>query len=153
MSFNDTTSNVNSVIANFEQLADNLQRTMREEIKQVFTAFFEEFPQVKTIHWTQYTPYFNDGDECVFSLGEIWFTSSEYVQINEREHAWGDGDDGLINEYGAKIKDKKLSDAINTMERLLNSNAMEGVLKATYGDHVWVKVHKDGVEVDDYDHD
>lgn len=153
MSFNDVTSNIDNVVSSFGKLANDLQMKMREELKKVFTSFFEEFPQVKTIHWTQYTPHFNDGDECVFGVGELWFTATEHTEINEREHAYGEGDEGLINDWGAKIEDEKLATAIKTMTSLLNSDVMEGVLKATYGNHVWVKIHKDGSDVEEYEHD
>jgi hypothetical protein len=153
MSFNDTTARMDEVVSNFNKLAEGLQKTMREEIKKVFTSFFEEFPQVKTIHWTQYTPYFSDGDECIFRLGDLWFTTTEHTELNEREHAYGEGDDGQINDWGKKIEDQKLNSAIKTMSSLLNSDVMEGVMKATYGDHVWVKVHKGGADVEDYEHD
>ena len=32
--------------------------------------FFKLVPLVKRIEWTQYTPYFNDGDSCEFSVNE-----------------------------------------------------------------------------------
>lgn len=153
MSFNDTTAKIDEVVSNFSKLANDLQLKMREEIKKVFTSFFEEFPQVKTIHWTQYTPYFNDGDECVFRLGDLRFTKTEHTELVDREHTWGEGDDGLINDWGKIIEDQRLNSAIKTMTSLLNSDVMEGVMKATYGDHVWVKVHKGGADVEDYEHD
>lgn len=153
MSFNNVTSNMDSVISSFSKLAHDLQSKMREELKKVFASFFEEFPQVKTIHWTQYTPYFNDGDECVFRIGELWFTTTEHTELNEREYAYGEGDDGLINDWSAKIEDEKLNSAINTMSSLLCGDVMECVLKGTYGDHVWVKIHKDGSDVEDFEHD
>ena len=30
-------------------------------------------PALKAIRWNQYTPYFNDGDPCTFSVGEVMF--------------------------------------------------------------------------------
>lgn len=153
MSFNDTAANINTTLANFEQLAKGLQETMRGEMKKVFAAFFAEFPQVKTIHWTQYTPYFNDGDECTFRLNEMWFTTTEYTELNERECAYGEGDDGQINDWGKRIDDIALKTAIDTLSSAMNSSMMENVLKTTYGDHAWVRVHKDGVDVEDFEHD
>lgn len=34
---------------------------------------------IHSFGWTQYTPYFNDGDPCVFSVGEPWFKSVDDV--------------------------------------------------------------------------
>lgn len=39
-------------------------------------------PEVTGIAWTQYTPYFNDGDPCVFSVGEPYF-SFQGVNVSE----------------------------------------------------------------------
>jgi hypothetical protein len=153
MSFNDTTAKIDEVVSNFNKLANDLQMQMREEIKKVFSSFFEEFPQVKTIHWTQYTPYFNDGEECTFGFGDIRYTTTEHTELGNREHVWGEGDDGLINDWGKTIEDQKLNSAIKTMCSLLNSEVMGNVLKTIYGDHVWVKVHKDGADVEDFEHD
>ena len=34
------------------------------ELKTAFRAVFERHPNVRSLTWTQYTPYFNDGDPC-----------------------------------------------------------------------------------------
>ena len=43
-------------------------------IVQASKMLYEKYPDLKSIHWTQYTPYFNDGDECEFGVHEICFT-------------------------------------------------------------------------------
>lgn len=40
---------------------------------------FESIPEVSSFSWTQYSPYFNDGDECVFGVNE----EPRRVVINE----------------------------------------------------------------------
>lgn len=35
---------------------------------------------INSFGWTQYTPYFNDGDPCVFSVGEPWFRTVDDVK-------------------------------------------------------------------------
>jgi len=152
MSFNDTATNINGTLAKFEQLAKGLQDTMRVEMNKVFAAFFEEFPKVKTIHWTQYTPHFNDGEECVFSMNDMWFTTTSHTELNEREVAWGEGDEGLINDWGVTVEDEALSIAMDTMQRIMASMPEE-VLRAAYGEGVWVRVHKDGADVEEFEHD
>lgn len=40
-------------------------------LKEAFSEFFEMHPGVRAIVWTQYTPHFNDGDACTFSVNEF----------------------------------------------------------------------------------
>lgn len=47
------------------------QKVMAESVKEVLSdgmnAIFQHYPFLGSVHWTQYTPYFNDGEPCVFS--------------------------------------------------------------------------------------
>lgn len=51
--------------------------TSRSEIRRLEAIDFEEqarelfqrIPEIEEFSWTQYTPYFNDGDECIFGVG------------------------------------------------------------------------------------
>lgn len=36
----------------------------------MFKSFFERFPEVYCVCWTQYSPYFNDGEPCRFGVNE-----------------------------------------------------------------------------------
>ena len=52
-----------------------------EDFKGWFTEFFALYPMVTTIRWTQFTPYFNDGEPCVFSVNEPEIeVSASYLQ-------------------------------------------------------------------------
>src|ERR1700742_4531811 len=51
---------------------NELNRQVREESKTLlnegFTEIFANYPKLISFSWNQYTPYFNDGDECIFSV-------------------------------------------------------------------------------------
>lgn len=67
-----------------------------------FKAHIENFmrknPLIKEIGWTQYTPYFNDGDSCVFHVYDINFRCdyekltalAAQHRISENENVWDD---------------------------------------------------------------
>lgn len=55
---------------------------MQAEFNNAAKAFFEACPGVQAIAWTQYTPYFNDGDPCVFSVGELYFVVAGFDADN-----------------------------------------------------------------------
>lgn len=48
--------------------------------KEIVTEFFNEAPEVGLVTWTQYTPYFNDGEECTFSVNDIYFVGNDSIK-------------------------------------------------------------------------
>lgn len=160
--FVKATGEVDKVLTDYEDMMKKVQETLKDKMRGIFKAFFEAHPEVKTIHWTQYAPYFNDGDECVFGVHEPHFTRTEHTELEDREHAWGECDDGIVEtrvwdeekrRYVAVDVDPSLIKDMETMSRILQSDANEAVMQAMFGNHVWVKAHRDGFEVADYDHD
>lgn len=65
---------INDTIKSLQDLRKTLMTQAQEGIKLAFEQFLTAFPQVKTIVWTQYTSYFNDGDECEFSVNTPLFS-------------------------------------------------------------------------------
>lgn len=45
----------------------------QDELFKHFLPIFEQNPKLESLSWTQYTPYFNDGDECTFSVNSDYF--------------------------------------------------------------------------------
>ena len=67
--------------AEIKRLQKELQDKSSEIFLSSFKNLFEETPKLKSFAWSQYTPYFNDGDTCYFSA------NTDYLTIN------GDNDD------------------------------------------------------------
>ena len=51
---------------------------------------------VKKVRWTQYTPYFNDGDPCEFSLNEFTVKLGKKFGVGKEE---GEHEDGYLSTY------------------------------------------------------
>jgi hypothetical protein len=74
-----------------------------------FLALIDEVlavPGIEAIKWRQYTPYFNDGDACEFSIHGASVKLSETFGFSEDD---GDYEDGFIGDYeliGEVIDDK-----------------------------------------------
>jgi hypothetical protein len=113
----------------------------KKEIKAHLDEIFAKFPDITGVRWRQYTPYFNDGDPCEFSVREA------EVKINE---TGGDNDDGW--EYSLPDK-HKASKAIRDFSNLIQSTGMSDVMETVFGDHVEVIVTPKEVVVEDYEHD
>lgn len=75
------------VLKQMEQLASAAFSAMAREL-------FEKIPLIKSFSWTQYTPYFNDGDTCEFSANtdypRIVYTDGKYLNGKKRP-----GSDGM----------------------------------------------------------
>lgn len=65
---------------NFDELNEQIRlakQQMREKseglVEGMVKMFLDECPEVTGVHWTQYTPFFNDGEACEFSIHELCF--------------------------------------------------------------------------------
>lgn len=134
-----------------------------DAIKGRFKEIFDEFPAIKKIGWTQYTPYFNDGDACEFSVHEINF-KAEGV-LSGYEDSDPDEDENYLELWpdtyclyewnGSGRKDRKwlypFSEALYNLNIEIQQNYE--VLLSAFGDHCQVIVSKDEVTVTEYSHD
>lgn len=160
------------------------RQTLDEQLKEISGKFFaeqskmlfEQFPDLKSFSWTQYTPYFNDGDECTFGANtkypSIKLSDSEDKDQEDEEFDDEDDDDDYISIYNVKktedgryidkheigekgeveITDRKRIVAFEVKEFLTEFE--DDSLITMFGDHVRVTVSRDGtVEQDEYKHD
>ena len=140
---------------------ENAQAIFKETTKE----FFENNPGVTAIIWTQYTPYFNDGEACVFSVGDAHFTNANAEQMADIAR-YGDyeGDDETVwseNSWGFeynKKKNNKFYEGVNLEDvdqfaSMICDSEMEEVMQEMFGDHVRVTATREGFDVEEYDHD
>lgn len=83
-------------IDKLKQIKDEYNNTVKEFAKTVandLQNFVKQNKLVIGITWTQYTPYFNDGDPCVFRIRE-----PRLKFIDTPDNA-GDDSDGYITDY------------------------------------------------------
>ncbi len=112
-----------------EEIKTESEAAFKEESKN----FFEKYPNIESFSWTQYTPYFNDGNECVFSVNTD-------AKIN--------GNDQYENE-DEKVPEKAYMD----ISKLLNA-LDEQSMKLIWGDHMEVIVSRNGkIKSEEYSHD
>lgn len=53
-------------------LNEKMRENSKELMKEAFRGFLEKYDEVvESIFWTQYTPYFNDGEACEFSVNDV----------------------------------------------------------------------------------
>lgn len=64
----------------------------------LFKSFFEDNPDIKAISFVGYIPGFNDGDPCVFGLGEINFAGPD-AELDEIPDYEADEQEGWFGSY------------------------------------------------------
>lgn len=172
----------NATIREYESAKKAYQAKLKAEFEPIFKAFFEAFPEISMIAWTQYTPYFNDGDPCVFRVGEQIFVATgaeeesdedidsiydlEYLPfpyVKPADYVFEKAATG-DSYYVPKVKayeDKKAELGDRFDEVCAGVKAMrdylsfvpEEIYLAAFDDHVEVRATKDGIDVNEFAHD
>jgi hypothetical protein len=119
----------------------------KESCKEIF----EKNPELESFGWVQYTPYFNDGDECLFRVS---CDVDCGLRINGEMASY------ILEEFDYKSDEYKAkSQELEKYEEICELvNAIDGIpgdlLKQIFGDHVTVDIKRDGThEVEEYCHD
>lgn len=131
-----------------------LQSEAAEQVKPLLQQFLTDNPTVEAIRWRQYTPYFNDGDACVFGVHEPTFKFVGDDEGGDYEDGFHDLPWSYESDYYADFRKLCPADLYAKCKSLSGEiTGLEDALQALFGDHVEVTVTKDGVEVEEYEHD
>lgn len=153
----DMIAALNAVGARRAELTKQLETEAVAILRPLLEGFLKDHPSIEALKWTQYTPYFNDGDECTFRVNEL------YVRIVGDGDDGGDYEDGYLSvpnststyfdrsEFCDAGGTRETADILNDLESALQSN--EEACLAAFGDHVQIIVTRDGIEVEEYSHD
>lgn len=160
MSVDKPLQELQKTIAELEEAKVAAAEKAKEKLAPALQQFLKDYPFIKTIAWTQYAPYFNDGEECIFSVHEIYFCTEEVEEYNyhtvEENGFSAGGTFTNFNKYGgkefiAKGLTKEIYDEASNLSNTLE--AAEDLLKEVFGNHVAVLVTSKGIDVQDYEHD
>ena len=126
---------------------------------------------VTALVWTQYTPFFNDGDVCVFGAsGEVYSNvelSADDIEDaspydTEDDNVWSEIEykpgyewDRLSHDF-KKIRNYKaptgMFEAVDALQAI-NSGAFDDVLRNNFGEHAKVVATPEKFYVQYYDHE
>ena len=122
---------------------------------------FEKAPEVKAVRWRQYTPYFNDGDACEFSIHEVYYRFTPWTPDadNEDEDDNSDYGDGFVDAWSIGYREKtkelhaRIKDHLAEFGRIITGDLSE-VVEVAFGDHKMITIGTDqSIVIEDYDHD
>ena len=162
--FSEYTETYNSIQAEFLD-EDTLTSIFRKQIEKSF----KENPTVLGVRWTQYTPYFNDGEPCTFSGPYSLYYSlaeesdesdssqndeSSEEESNEEEDEYDDDEDddseySELSSYRGTPEDLKIIESFKWITQL-----NDDFLLAMFGDDAQVTIRRDlTIKVSEYSHE
>jgi len=144
-----------------------LKEEMLEASNKIFTdltkTIFKEHPKLESFGWSQYTPYFNDGETCTFSA------NIDYIYINGQPADEADWiNETKITNYGTWNREKRQYEGRTEVANLdydpelakitdevkdFLSNFDEDFFLSQFGDHAEITITAEGVSVDECEHD
>jgi hypothetical protein len=156
------------------ELRNQMMAELRKDFHVALVELFDEYPFVNAVHFTAYTPYFNDGEECTFSchqddcgfngynsyddekskcvsnaFGDI---EGEDIHKNSRETSFVKGENGkwgnATNSNFNELHKKAVDDFRSALNAVSDENWQELV-----GDHCIVMIDRKGIHVKEYNHD
>lgn len=110
-----------------QELREKLKETGEKFLVENFKNTFKKYPQLLSIRWTAYTPWFNDGEPCTFSSHHDW-ADLEFKDGNHNEEC-----EEEIKAFLDQFDDELMLDL--------------------FGDHVEIEVTSEGISINEYEHD
>jgi len=108
----------------------------REIIHATFQSLFKKHPKLCSISWTQYTPYWQDGEVCEFGYYSFLWDENDNIVFLE---------DASSEEKTLAMNDLKVLDA--------KLQKMENILELVFGDHTKVTATPYSLEQEEYEHE
>ena len=150
--FLQSSSQINELKKEFEEKKRQMTEQFRNDFGNISKAFFEAVPRIKSLTWTQYTPYFNDGDECIFGVNSIEFATDENNEVENYRDFTNDDGNFSVESYGLKkIITSEEFRLCEQMESIIGRNSE--LMKDLFGDHALIVLRASGITVEEYEHD
>lgn len=169
------------LVKKIEELRETMKREGQSALKEAFVDFFDKHPEADSIVWVQYTPYFNDGDACIFSkhaselkvdpdkmapdvaklyeddysddynYGDACAASVLTSLSDTGERSWGLCTRKGVPHRELTASEQSLVDDFNELDS--NLRKIKELLQEVLGDHCMVRATRDGFDITEYDHD
>lgn len=146
-------SKLDNLRKEMKALKSKMKKEGKVALKETFVEYFDKHPIVECIVWTQYTPYFNDGEACMFGVNEfeVHFKkeNSSNLQVTFEVDDYGYGEyydsDNFTDEQSAADVDLGV----------LQNSCMDvdDILHDLFGDHCKVVATRKGFKVTEFEHD
>jgi hypothetical protein len=166
--FGESQAELKSLAEELKSVLKRQQEVAQRLLEDGFQEVFNEFPDVYAITWNQYTPFFNDGDECVFRIGGYNILSEEAFRDEDHDRydemyafsgPWRD--ENYVDHYATnreRYGDTDFTDEVRfapaaDMITSLLKDVPDTVFKQVYGDHTEVTITREGTNTEYYVHE
>lgn len=147
------TENMSATEEKLEKLREEMKKTMQKEFNSSIQEIFRLVPRLKSFAWTQYSPYFNDGDECVFRVNQV-NALSFIPDYGSYSYEVENDDDFIIADYDSANTESLTVAEKEAIQKVIDFiENSDDLMEDLYGNHVSVILTADGANVDGYDHD
>ena len=152
----DMFKDLDAMTAEMEAFREEYRRKGEAKLREAFQAFLEAYPPVRALTVVGLTPYFNDGDPCVFYIRDIYLTGSDrpadIAEWTEGVSNDADYDQCLYDDDWIGDIPEEIDSARRHLSRILHD--MAEVVQSVFGSHFIVTVTRDKLVVEEYmDHD
>lgn len=145
------TDTIDQLAKEYEEFRTKFQTNAQAAMKKAFKEFFTNNPNVSSIYWTQYTPHFNDGEECIFNVHDMYFTIGE--EVLERDNGiYIEDREGTFSTWGTAEGFETEQQNFKAFTTALNK-LPEEIFKDAFGDHCEIIASRTGFDVEEYSHD
>lgn len=130
-----------------------------EEFTPLIQAVLDD-ENIAAFGWRQYTPYFNDGEPCVFGASSLWAApkgrdrSEDEDEYESKFHLeWGEIWGGYRSEEPISAELQASRELLIPLSTAIERGEFDNVLLEAFGDHAEITVRRDGITVETYSHD
>jgi hypothetical protein len=157
-----TYNELNEMRIKMQQMKKEYEEVIQNFGKEIFNSatkeLFENNPKLTSFGWYQYTPYFNDGEECTFRVNRDYLTLNRTGESLDRcgVDYWKDPKYNYTppdpKDYNCDSIDELIS-IVEGIDKVLDLFEDDD-LSLMFGDHAEITVFRDGrIDIDSYDHD
>lgn len=140
-------------IEKFKAKQEKYNQILAKDCRKILHPYIKDFmgknPEITGIRWEQFTPYFNDGEPCVFRIYEIFYTTKDLTKFTQEqlfESVWelDEGEEVIwyetySDEYKALLPETKAS--LRSLRDLFEGK-LEEIVKLGYGDGADVLIRR-----------
>lgn len=134
---------IDALKTRIEETKKQIEAEGKAALQADFKEFFEKNPTIEALRWSQYTPYFNDGDACVFSVND------PTIKVQGVEGG-GDYDDGFSD---VRYWGEGIPDADKATHEFWKQVSSDEIFQTVFGDHAQVTATREAITVEEYSHD
>jgi 5'-deoxynucleotidase YfbR-like HD superfamily hydrolase len=159
---NELKKNYELLSKQMSELREKMKELSKPYLEELFQKAFDENPEITEFFWTQYTPYFNDGDACEFSVHDVYFILDKdkdacsyegtYISSYKPEEY-----NKHLYEIYSRRRVAELKNVLDIVNESIHS-IRDDIMQMLFGDHVKITVNRNSegkavIDIDEYDHD